>query len=212
MITPITRKIIFGCIAFVLFSIFAQAGSDKVGPYITARGAALWMQNIDVSGSAFGKKVDFDLSYKPGSGALLGFGYRGLSGLAFEISGGYYTAGFDKASFNVSSGKQDFSTDLNINADLTFIPVNANLAMNVSATKFLDIYAGLGIGATHCDLQVGKYANVSSWELGGEAFAGLNVNFSEAIGLSAGYRLLVFGVESAPVLGHTAEAGIVIRF
>jgi opacity protein-like surface antigen len=153
--------------------------------------------------------LNANISFDKGWGVVVPVNYQFADGLSLGFSAGYEKAHFNE--FSATLGGITGSADLD--GKLSLVPLMANVGYYVPLTDSLTWNFGGGAGGVRIEtLMVGDPVSDVTWNLGFQAFTGLNLAVSPQAVLNLGYRYTLAKDTVADLSGHLVEAGVTFRF
>jgi opacity protein-like surface antigen len=158
--------------------------------------------------TAFGT-VDAELSFEHGWGVVLPLDYHFADGLTLGVS-----AGYEKAHLGHLTGTlAGITQTLDIDGKLSMVPIMANAGYAVPLSNSLTWNFGGGAGVVHTDVRIaGEAESDVSWDLGFQAFTGLNLSVTPQTIFNLGYRYQLTKETDVDLTSHLVEAGVTFHF
>jgi opacity protein-like surface antigen len=169
----------------------------------------LFMDDVTESFQTSLGTVDARLSFDKGWGVVVPVTYQFSDGLTLGFSAGYQKAHFGQLTGTLAG----LTSSTDIDGKLSMVPVMANAGYNIPLSSSLTWNFGGGAGAVRTDAHLeGLSDSDVSWDLGFQAFTGLNLTVAPQTILNLGYRYTLVKETDLDTSGHLIEAGVTFRF
>ena len=168
-----------------------------------------YLEDVNQSFATSLGTLNAQISFDKGWGVVVPVTYQFADGLMLGFSAGYEKAHFDE--FTATLAGITASTD--VDGKLSMVPLMANAGYQVPLTNSLTWNFGGGAGVVRTEaLLTGEPESDVSWDLGFQAFTGLNLAVSPQAALNLGYRFTLAKEAEADLHGHLVEAGVTFHF
>ena len=172
-------------------------------------GGRLFIDDVTQSFKTSLGTVDTRLSFDKGWGVVVQVTYQFSDGLTLGFS-----AGYEKAHFGALTGTlAGLTATQDVAGKLSLAPFMANAGYAVPLSNSLTWNFGGGAGTVRTEARFEGVADSTvSWDLGFQAFTGLNLTVAPQMILNLGYRYTLVKEADLDTQGHLIEAGVTFHF